>query len=112
MSSNPGRGRREAQRLCRGARGSQEDQGQQAGLAGRNSGNKNMAKSRRKAGGATSGRYKPKKMGKGWSAYRAKLGFRPPAKSKVEEDSSAGSEDSSAGSSAAAGSEAASSDDE
>ena len=38
-----------------------------------------MAKSRRKAGGATSGRYKPKKMGKGWSAYRAKLGFRPPS---------------------------------
>ena len=38
-----------------------------------------MAKSRRKAGGATSGRYKPKKMGKGWSSYRSKLGFRPPA---------------------------------
>lgn len=37
-----------------------------------------MAKSRRKAGGATAGRYKPKKMGKGWSAYRPKLGFRPP----------------------------------
>ena len=37
-----------------------------------------MAKSRRKAGGATSGRYKPKKMGKGWSSYREKLGFRPP----------------------------------
>jgi hypothetical protein len=37
-----------------------------------------MAKSRRKAGGATSGRYKPKKMGKGWSSYRDKLGFRPP----------------------------------
>lgn len=37
-----------------------------------------MAKSRRKAGGATSGRYKPKRMGKGWSAYRSKLGFRPP----------------------------------
>ena len=41
-----------------------------------------MAKSRRKAGGATSGRYKPKKMGKGWQAYRAKLGFRPPAQPK------------------------------
>ncbi len=37
-----------------------------------------MAKSRRKAGGATSGRYKPKRMGKGWSSYRSKLGFRPP----------------------------------
>ena len=43
-----------------------------------------MAKSRRKAGGATSGRYKPKKMGKGWSSYRAKLGFRPPAQSNEE----------------------------
>jgi hypothetical protein len=41
-----------------------------------------MAKSRRKAGGATSGRYKPKKMGKGWSAYRDPLGFRPPVKPK------------------------------
>ncbi len=45
-----------------------------------------MAKSRRKAGGATSGRYKPKKMGKGWQAYRAKLGFRPPAQPKKDED--------------------------
>jgi len=44
-----------------------------------------MAKSRRKAGGATSGRYKPKKMGKGWSAYRAKIGFRPPVQPKNEQ---------------------------
>ncbi len=43
-----------------------------------------MAKSRRKAGGATAGRYKPKKMGKGWSAYRTKLGFRPPIITKEE----------------------------
>lgn len=45
-----------------------------------------MAKSRRKAGGATSGRYKPKKMGKGWSAYRAKLGFRPPMFTKAKDE--------------------------
>ena len=43
-----------------------------------------MAKSRRKAGGATAGRYKVKKMGKGWSAYRDRLGFRPPPQSKKE----------------------------
>jgi hypothetical protein len=43
-----------------------------------------MAKSRRKAGGATSGRYKPKKMGKGWSSYREKLGFRPPVQTDAE----------------------------
>ena len=48
-----------------------------------------MAKSRRKAGGATSGRYKPKKMGKGWSSYRAKLGFRPPVKGKDVEPADA-----------------------
>lgn len=41
-----------------------------------------MAKSRRKAGGATSGRYKRKKMGKGWQAYRDKIGFRPPVQPK------------------------------
>lgn len=45
-----------------------------------------MAKSRRKAGGATSGRYKRKKMGKGWQAYREKLGFRPPAQPKKAEE--------------------------
>ena len=44
-----------------------------------------MAKSRRKAGGATAGRYKPKKMGKGWAAYRPKLGFRPPPQPKAED---------------------------
>lgn len=45
-----------------------------------------MAKSRRKAGGATAGRYKPKKMGKGWSAYRDRLGFRPPVAEPKKED--------------------------
>jgi len=50
-----------------------------------------MAKSRRKAGGATSGRYKRKKMGKGWQAYREKLGFRPPVQTK--KDSEAGATD-------------------
>lgn len=54
-----------------------------------------MAKSRRKAGGATSGRYKPKKMGKGWSAYRPKLGFRPPVKEKAEDGVAAPDADSS-----------------
>ena len=33
-----------------------------------------MAKSRRKAGGCTHGRFKPKKMGKGWSTHRIKRG--------------------------------------
>ena len=49
-----------------------------------------MAKSRRKAGGATSGRYKTKKMGKGWSAYRPKLGFRPPRQKGDADDSKTG----------------------
>ena len=48
-----------------------------------------MAKSRRKAGGATAGRYKPKKMGKGWSAYRPALGFRPPAQPPKDKDAPA-----------------------
>jgi hypothetical protein len=47
-----------------------------------------MAKSRRKAGGATAGRYKRKKMGKGWQAYREKLGFRPPAQPKKDDEGS------------------------
>ncbi len=45
-----------------------------------------MAKSRRKAGGATAGRYKRKKMGKGWQAYREKLGFRPPVQTKKDSE--------------------------
>ena len=31
-----------------------------------------MAKSRIKAGGCTHGRFKPKKLGKGWSTHRRK----------------------------------------
>lgn len=37
-----------------------------------------MAKSRRKASGCNAGKYKIKKMGKGWSSYRPAIGFRPP----------------------------------
>ena len=48
-----------------------------------------MAKSRRKAGGATAGRYKRKKMGKGWQAYREKLGFRPPVQTKKDSEDAA-----------------------
>ncbi len=33
-----------------------------------------MAKSRRNAGGATRGRFKPKKMGKGWATHRKTRG--------------------------------------
>jgi hypothetical protein len=37
-----------------------------------------MARSRRKAGGATTGRFKPKKMGKGYSTNRkTPIGSRP-----------------------------------
>ena len=37
-----------------------------------------MARSRRKAGGATTGRFKPKKMGKGYSTNRkTAIGSRP-----------------------------------
>lgn len=37
-----------------------------------------MARSRRKAGGATTGRFKPKKMGKGYSTNRkVPIGNRP-----------------------------------
>ncbi|HEB53620.1 MAG TPA: hypothetical protein ENI87_10250 [bacterium] len=37
-----------------------------------------MARSRYKAGGATAGRFKPKKMGKGWSTNRKQpIGNRP-----------------------------------
>ena len=55
-----------------------------------------MAKSRRNAGGATSGRYKPKKMGKGWSAYRPKQGFRPPVKPKQGGDAASAASSASA----------------
>ena len=37
-----------------------------------------MAKSRRKAGGCTRGRLKPKKMGKGWLSMRKKRGSEKP----------------------------------
>ena len=43
-----------------------------------------MAKSRRKSGGATRGRFKLKKMGKGMSAHRPKLGYRPKPKPKKD----------------------------
>ena len=39
-----------------------------------------MAKSRRKSGGCTRGRYKLKKMGKGWSTVRKKRGSEKPVK--------------------------------
>ncbi len=41
-----------------------------------------MARSRRKSGGCTRGRYKEKKMGKAMSVGRPKLGFRPKPKPK------------------------------
>lgn len=41
-----------------------------------------MARSRRQRGGCTSGRFKLKKMGKGMSAHRPKLGYRPKPKPK------------------------------
>ncbi len=41
-----------------------------------------MARARRKSGGCTSGRFKLKKMGKGMSTHRPKLGYRPKPKPK------------------------------
>ncbi len=41
-----------------------------------------MARSRRKSGGCTSGRFKLKKMGKGMTAHRPRLGYRPKPKPK------------------------------
>ncbi len=41
-----------------------------------------MARSRRKSGGCTRGRYKEKKLGKAMSVGRPKLGFRPKPKPK------------------------------
>ena len=41
-----------------------------------------MAHTRRKSNGCRRGKFKPKKMGKGWSSYRDALGFRPPVKPK------------------------------
>ncbi len=43
-----------------------------------------MARSRRKTGGCTSGRFKLKKMGKGMSTHRPKLGYRPKPKPKKD----------------------------
>ncbi len=49
-----------------------------------------MAISRRKSGGCTRGRFKVKKMGKGWSSYRPKMGFRPkPNPPKTAEEKAA-----------------------
>jgi hypothetical protein len=45
-----------------------------------------MARSRRKSGGCTSGRFKRKKMGKGMSAHRPKLGYRPKPKPKKTDE--------------------------
>ena len=49
-----------------------------------------MARSRRKAGGATTGRFKPKKMGKGYSTNRkVAIGNRPVLRiTPVESDDS------------------------
>ena len=44
-----------------------------------------MAKSRRKSGGCTRGRFKPKKMGKGWSTLRKKRGGAKPVVRKPAE---------------------------
>lgn len=44
-----------------------------------------MAKSRRKSGGCTRGRFKLKKMGKGWSTAR-RTPQPPPAKAKDKKD--------------------------
>ncbi|MDP6930953.1 MAG: hypothetical protein QF412_14740 [Planctomycetota bacterium] len=45
-----------------------------------------MAKSRRKAGGCTKGRFKRKKMGKGWITARKVRGrLKPPEKAKEPE---------------------------
>ena len=45
-----------------------------------------MAKSRRKAGGCTRGRLKPKKLGKGWLAMRKQRGsVKPVVRNKPEE---------------------------
>lgn len=49
-----------------------------------------MARSRRKSGGCTSGRFKLKKMGKGMSAHRPKLGYRPKPKPKKTDESGQG----------------------
>lgn len=46
-----------------------------------------MAKSRRKSGSCTRGRYKMKKMGKGWSSERKQRGH---AKPIVREKTTAG----------------------
>ena len=48
-----------------------------------------MAKSRRKSGGCTRGRYKMKKMGKGWSTMRRDRGHEKPVVRKVEGDAAA-----------------------
>ena len=44
-----------------------------------------MAKSRRKAGGCTRGRFKLKKMGKGWASLRKQRGSVKPIVRKTEE---------------------------
>lgn len=41
-----------------------------------------MAKSRRKSGGPTRGRYKLKKLGKGWATVRRKRGRPKPIERK------------------------------
>jgi hypothetical protein len=44
-----------------------------------------MSKSRRKSGGCTRGRYKPKKMGKGWCSDRRQRGHEKPVVRKKED---------------------------
>lgn len=47
-----------------------------------------MAKSRRKSGGCTRGRIKPKKLGKGWLTMRKKRGSEKPVVRKDSEKKS------------------------
>ena len=50
-----------------------------------------MARSRRRSAGCKHGEFKPKRMGKGMSAHRPKLGYRPkPKPRKGADDAGAG----------------------
>ncbi len=52
-----------------------------------------MAKSRRKAGGCTAGRFKRKKMGKGWLTQRIPRGRPKPVDRSEKSDDSSSSSD-------------------
>jgi hypothetical protein len=62
-----------------------------------------MARSRRRSAGCKHGEFKPKKMGKGMSAHRPKLGYRPKPKPRKTADD-AGADGSAEGGSTEAGS--------